>query len=165
MAEETIPTFYFYRTNETVIHKGVTGNRGILEAGGTKYFTIERDIKSHVNIPYGTYQLNMEISTKHAPRRQFRIMNHSVHNKSGVYAALLIHVGSFPGDLEGCIGPGKVLHSGGVAQSAIAMEELFKLCGGFQVKANAAILEVVPQFTYDASRLKGVFIGDLSFKF
>jgi Family of unknown function (DUF5675) len=165
MAEETIPKFYFYRTNETVKHNGVIGNRGILEAGGNLYFTIERDIIKHVNIEFGTYPLSMEISPSHAPRRQFRIENHNVYNNSGVYAALLIHVGNYPDDLTGCIGPGKSKLTDGVNQSGEAMEELFKFCGGFQVKKNAAILEVVPQFAYDLKKLKGTFIGDLSLNF
>ncbi len=156
MATENIPKFFFYRTNEIVERNKVKGNRGILEVNGIYYYTIERDTSRYVHIPFGTYKLKMEISpTKN--RRQFRINEHNVHNRDGVYAALLIHTGSFPDELLGCIGPGKIMLPNGVGQSAIAMDELFMACGGFNIKDVAAILEVVPKLTYTTNRLKGTF--------
>lgn len=157
MAEANIPKFIFYRTNEVVKHGGVKGNRGILQVNGTLYFTIERDIERFVEIPTGTYTLKMEYSPTRTvptniypfingvqlPRRQFRIMGHNVRGEHGGLANLLIHQGQYPGGLTGCIAPGKMMIPGGVDQSSIAMTELFNACGGFQEKANAAILEVV----------------------
>ena len=163
MAEANIPKFTFYRTGEIVEHGGVKGNRGILIANGTVYFTVERDIEKFVDIPIGTYTLKMEYSpTKKVktniypfvkgielPRKQFRIMGHNVMGEHGGLANLLIHQGQYPGGLEGCIGPGKMTIPGGVDKSSLAMEELFNACGGFQVKENAAILEVIykPSFS------------------
>lgn len=145
MSDEKIPTFRFYRTGDTVTRNGVIGNRGILEAGGKEYQTIERDIDRYVNIPFGRFPLDMEISPNVGGRKQFRIMNHDIQNKDKVYAALLIHAGSYPDELTGCIAPGRKTNDKGVEESRLAMDELFSLCGGFQTKSGAAILEVVPK--------------------
>ena len=154
MAEENIPKFVFYRTYEVIEHGGVKGNRGILIANGAVYFTIERDIDRYVEIPIGTYTLKMEFSpTKtigEEARKQFRIMGHNVPAERGGLANLLIHQGQYPGTLEGCIAPGKMMIPGGVDKSSLAMTELFNACGGFQAKEKAAILEVTTKpFSYD----------------
>lgn len=141
--------FLFYRTFETIQHNGARGNRGILLVNDKVYFTIERDVEKYVDIPIGTYSLKMELSpTKTingAARRQFRIMGHTVIGEHGGLANLLIHQGKYPGGLQGCIAPGKLMIPGGVDQSGLAMEELFNVCGGFTEKENAAVLKVVPQ--------------------
>ena len=114
---------------------------------GTLYFTIERNIDRYVDIPIGTYPLKMENSpTKKVDgqtRKQFRIKGHNVPAEKGGLANLLIHQGQYPGTLEGCIAPGKILISGGIDQSGQAMTELFNACGGFQEKEEAAVLEVL----------------------
>jgi hypothetical protein len=147
MAEANIPKFIFYRTYEVVTHGDFKGNRGILMVNGTLYFTIEREIPRYVYIPLGTYTLKMEDSpTKKRgdeARQQFRIMGHDVQSERGGLANLLIHDGKYPGGLEGCIAPGKLVIPGGVDKSRVAMTELFNVCGGFRVKEEAAILEVV----------------------
>jgi hypothetical protein len=149
MADANAPTFVFYRTYEVVEHRGFKGNRGILRVNGTLYFTIEREILKYVHIPLGTYTLNMESSATKtrgdAPRRQFRIMGHNVPGERGGLANLLIHDNNYPGQNTGCISPGKMQIIGGVGESRIAMGELFNACGGFQVKEDAAILEVAPK--------------------
>lgn len=151
---ENLPIFKFYRTFEVVEHNRVKGNRGILQVNGRLYFTIERDIDRYVDIPIGTYKLKMEYSpTKkigNESRKQFRIKGHNVPAENGGLANLLIHQGKYPGGLKGCIAPGKMMISGGIDQSDLAMEELFNVCGGFEEKEEAAILEVLTKpFVYD----------------
>ncbi len=147
MAEAKIPKFTFYRTYEVVEHNKIKGNRGILQVGGTLYFTIERDIERYVDIPIGSYTLKMENSPTKTlngvPRKQFRIMGHNVQAEKGGLANLLIHQGQYPGGLLGCIAPGKMMIAGGIDQSSIAINELFNACGGFQVKEEAATFEVI----------------------
>jgi hypothetical protein len=143
---QNIPTFRFYRTGEIIDHKGFKGNRGVLVANGTVYQTIERDINRYVATPYGTFKLSMEYSPTKTrndhPRKQFRVIGHNVPGEHGGVANIAIHDAKYPEALEGCIAPGKMMIPGGVEQSFIALEELFTICGGFQVKAEAAILEV-----------------------
>lgn len=146
MAEENLPVFKFYRTGEVVEHGSFKGHRGVLEANGTVYWTIERDINVFVSVPGGRFTLSMEYSpTKKRndqPRRQFRVIGHNVPGDHGGIANIAIHDAKYPEALEGCIAPGKQMIPGGIGQSAIALEELFKACGGFEVKAEAAILLV-----------------------
>lgn len=146
MAEQNLPVFRFYRTGEVVEHNGNIGHRGILEANGTIYFTIERNINRYVATPGGTFTLKMEYSPtkkrKGKPRRQFRVMGHGVPGEHGGLANIAIHDADYPEELEGCIAPGKLLIAGGVGQSDIALEELFNVCGGFQEKEEAAYLKV-----------------------
>ena len=146
MAEPNLPVFRFYRTGEVIEHGGFTGHRGVLEAGGTVYPTIERDINRYVAVPGGIFKLSMEYSpTKkrnNEARKQFRVIGHNVIGDHGGLANILIHDAEYPGALTGCIAPGKMMIPGGIGQSMIALEELFNLCGGFQEKAEAAILKV-----------------------
>ena len=46
--------------------------------------------------------------------------------------SLLIHVGNWPYQLQGCVAPGLRQTNTGVGRSALAMEAIFTLLGGFQ---------------------------------
>ncbi len=167
------PIFIFYRTGE-VIKSGneVIGNLGILSVSGTQYFTVERKIPEYVHIPLGLYTLKMEYSANYQvngePRKQFRIMGHNVVREAGGLANLLIHQGSSPSGLTGCIGPGKSKTTTGISQSGEAIEELIAACGGFQIQETAASLSVVsgPQTNVisDLYKFGGIFSSESNSK-
>lgn len=56
--------------------------------------------------------------------------------------SLLIHVGNWPYQLRGCVAPGLRQTNTGVGRSALAMEAIFTLLGGFRVgKKGIATVE------------------------
>ena len=80
----------------------------------------------------GTYTIKMEISPTYKTRRQFRVLDHKKKTLKGEPAAILIHAGNYPGDVEGCIAPGTITLSDGVDNSNLAMEQIFQKFGGFK---------------------------------
>lgn len=151
MAEGSTNTFYLYRLGTQAVKNGATAERGYLVVKGVTYHTIERR-DGYVTLPDGTYEIKMELSpTKEyngSARKQFRIYGHGVTNSAGNVAALLIHLGNYPDQIQGCVAPGKSLLSNGVNNSAAAMEEIFTHCGGFAIgkKADLVVAKWVNPF-------------------
>jgi hypothetical protein len=125
-------------------------------AGGwPRLDTLER-LQGYVGLDPGHYVCRMETSPKkfwprngNAKRRQIRPLNHgkmvTKDGKKGEkvkkLAAILIHPGTIPSDFVGCIGVGH-LRVNKLAKSGEVMEEIFKLCGGFEEKKKVH-LEVI----------------------
>lgn len=55
---------------------------------------------------------------------------------------ILVHVGCFPWNFEGCVGPGLKETENGVADSANAVQQLFDDLGGFRI-GGRFVLEVL----------------------
>jgi hypothetical protein len=148
MADENVITIT--RTGQIVKHKHKGqyeyGEISTLKVNGmaTQYFAVERR-RGYVTLPPGTYTLEMEISPKHAPRKQFRVKGHNVHTKDGGLAAILMHEGNYPGNVSGCIAPGKIQLPDGVGQSEVAMSEIFTQFGGFVPGTKAKLVVVGTQ--------------------
>ena len=127
------------RTGEKVDEApGVVGKRGYLSVGGESFPTIERGGK-YVALPSGTFRCVMEANASKG--RCFRVATngeegHGVKTQSGDWAAILIHSANKPSDLLGCVAPGMIRTSGGVAQSRKAMERIFVLLGGFSAGSS-----------------------------
>jgi hypothetical protein len=159
----SLPTFVFRRTGEVIKrNKVVVGHRGTLIANSRVYFTVERDIEEYVNIPAGVFTLRMELSptkldSSGNPRKQFRIIGHSVPRKAGGLANLLVHRGASPTTLEGCIAPGRTMSTFGVTESDEAIAELFDYCGGFEDQKDAAYLSVIAIPTFNPIGINPTF--------
>lgn len=81
--------------------------------------------------PPGIYELHEHKSPKHG--QCYALKNHDlgvgINKGDSVRWGCLIHVANWPKQVEGCIGPGKKLHSKkwGVASSRDATADLFRL--------------------------------------
>lgn len=154
MSEENT-TLYLYRTGVTVTRNGAIGERGKLEVGSNTYHTIERR-GGYVTLKSGTYEIKMEYSPSNPDRKQFRIYEHGVYNNKGNLAALLIHAGNYPGNVTGCIAPGKTSINNGVGQSTNAMNEIFNYLGGFAIGKTATL--VVSSYAEETKKAQEQYI-------
>lgn len=115
---------------------------GTLTVGAKKFPTIERG-KNFVNLKQGSYV--MKHSTKVTGRKVKCLRPEIVQ-----ITTLLIHdaLGDSSNNLEGCIAPGmeKKPTNMGILRSAAAMEEIWKLLGGFEEgkKVTLNVLNNVP---------------------
>jgi hypothetical protein len=121
------------KDDRKISHAGV----GTLTVGGTVFDTIER-LDGYVFLDPGrTYLCRMEISPNHKGRRQIRPVGHGKQSEGSrrrgmAEAAILIHPGAYPYHFEGCIGVGEATQSG-LKNSKKKLDDLFALCGGFEV--------------------------------
>lgn len=148
-------TIYLIRSGVSVIKEGATGERGELKVGSVTYPTIERG-GGYVTLPNGTFEIIMEESPtktyQNNLRKQFRIYGHGVKTQAGNVAALLIHLGNYPNQVQGCIAPGKNVINNGVGNSANAMQEIFNYFGGFAI-GKKRYLKVTTTAGYQESML------------
>jgi hypothetical protein len=131
-------TLELWRSGWVVEHDGVTGEISEVWNGNDLVcWALERNTKGWTRLDERAdpYPIKMEISPTYG-RKQFRVLG---HNKHGGYAPILIHAANYPGELEGCIGPGLVPTEDGVDKSELAMQALFALFGGFKAGTEGAL--------------------------
>jgi hypothetical protein len=136
-----------WRSGWEIEHEGITGEISEVWVGDKLLcWAVERNTKGWSRLKLGTYTVKMENSPNakvkvgkdtYAPRKQFRVYGHDVH---GGTAPILIHAANYPGQLEGCIGPGMVATEDGVDQSEVAMQKLFEVFGGFKVGTEGGLM-------------------------
>jgi len=81
-----------------------------------------RNNKRNVScIPASTYKCTLADTVKRG--KVYRV--NGVTGRTGI----LIHVGNYPRDTQGCILPGVGLYSGGIGGSRNALDSLIELCG------------------------------------
>jgi len=124
-------TINLNRTGTMVKHAGATGEISRMIVEGILFWAVERR-DGFITLDEGSYTVKMETSPTDKGRRQFRVLGHNKVNRQGDIAPILIHVGNYPGDVQGCIAPGFTLLKDGVDQSRLAMEKIFSLFGGFE---------------------------------
>ena len=142
MAEEAeIPTVYLFRTGIQISSKKdessapAVGERGVMIVGNLSLYTVERR-GGYVTIPKGVFECTMEDHKRLG--KVFRVKasgenGHNVTNTQGILAGILVHAGSYPHHVIGCVAPGRTWITHGVGESNKAMEAIFQHCGGWGV--------------------------------
>lgn len=88
----------------------------------------EKKVKGHTAIPTGTYRVTLNVvSPKYSKRSQYNFCNGKVPRLLDVpgYEGILIHIGNYPKDTEGCILVGKNTKVGAVLDSTNTFRELY----------------------------------------
>jgi hypothetical protein len=131
----SLPEIQLKRSGVVFSVNGVEGKRGTLTAGNVIYETIERG-GNYVSLPTGRFLLTM---TNDKSRGQVFIVQptgkygHNVPTQEGGVAGIMIHVAEFPGDLTGCLAPGKEFSAteNKLLKGREAMNEIMTYFGGF----------------------------------
>jgi hypothetical protein len=144
----TNSTLTLTRTGNVVTHQTAngkeTGEISNLTVAGldVPYYALERR-GGYVTLLPGSYSIKMETSPTHGQRKQFRVMNHGIFSSQNQRpAAILIHPGNYPGEVTGCIAPGKKKLHDGVGKSAAAMSEIIAQFGGFEAGKEATLIVI-----------------------
>ena len=88
----------------------------------------EKKIKGSTAIPTGTYRVTLNVvSPKYSKRSQYNFCKGKVPRLLDVpgYEGILIHIGNYPKDTEGCILVGKNTKVGAVLDSTNTFRELY----------------------------------------
>lgn len=136
-----LPTVYLFRTGVQISSQKdessapALGERGVMIVGSLSLYTVERR-GGYVGLPKGVFECTMEDHKRLG--KVFRVKasgenGHNVTNTRGVLAGILIHTGSYPHHVVGCVAPGKTYITNGVGESRMAMEAIFQYCGGWGV--------------------------------
>lgn len=92
-----------------------------LDSGMTTKEIESLKVNGATAIPYGRYEITLKVqSPKYKDRKQYKPCNGYLPRLKNVkgYSGVLIHIGNYPKDTEGCLLVGKNKVKGGVVNSA-----------------------------------------------
>ena len=106
----------------------------------------EKKIHGQTAIPYGTYEVRMDIqSPKYSKVKSYNKCKGYVPRLMNVpsFEGVLIHIGNYPADTEGCILVGKNTKKGAVLQSTVTFWPLYEKLKAAADKGDKITIEIV----------------------
>ena len=106
----------------------------------------EEKIYGQTAIPYGTYEVRMDqLSQRFAEKKSYKKCKGYVPRLMNVpsFQGVLIHIGNYPADTEGCILVGKNTKKGAVLQSTDTFWALYDKLKAAADKGDKIILDIV----------------------
>ena len=110
-----------------------------------KFDNGEKKIYGQTAIPYGTYEITMKVqSPKFSQKSAYKFCNGYLPRLLNVpeFDGILIHIGNYPKDTEGCILVGKNTVVGAVMESTITFKKLYPILKSASDRGEKITIEI-----------------------
>lgn len=115
-------------------------HNGVFDNGEVK-------IKAQTAIPYGTYKITLDVvSPKYSTRSQYKGIGAKLPRLLNVpsFEGILIHIGNYPKDTEGCILVGENKVKGQLVNSTATFNKLYTLLLTAKNKGEDIHIKIIP---------------------
>lgn len=110
-----------------------------------KFDNGEKKVYGQTAIPYGTYEITMKVqSPKFSQKSAYKFCNGYLPRLLNVpeFEGVLIHIGNYPKDTEGCILVGKNTVVGAVMESTITFKKLYPILKSASDRGEKITIEI-----------------------
>lgn len=121
-------------------------DRELYQGQGEKYI-LKHKVYGETAIPYGTYKITLDVvSPKFSKKAQYKQINGKLPRLLDVpgFDAVLLHIGNYPEDTQGCILVGENRVKGAVINSAKTFWTLYELMLKAKERGEEILISIMP---------------------